>query len=56
MLYYSCHYVMHCMVVSAKLRLCNSSYLCSPNALDMMEGWLQHMPVAQPHIAMLTYI
>ena len=46
---------MHCMVVNAQLRLCISSYLCFSNVLDMMESWLQHMPIATPHVLMLTY-
>ncbi len=46
---------MHCTVVSAQLRLCANSYLCSTNALDMVEGWLQHMPIAIPHVLILTH-
>ena len=46
---------MHCMVVSVKLRVCTGSYLCSTNVLDTVEGWLQHMPIAAPHVPVLTY-
>ncbi len=36
------------MVVSAKLRVCTSSHLCSTYVLHMVEGRLHHMPIAVP--------